>query len=85
VEEAVGDARHARAGDRRDDEPGNAKIGSANTLRFFIDDSRSRVEHSSGAVSQIRLYDRALTADEIATLACSEIRIPLTTIRCLAA
>jgi hypothetical protein len=60
-----------------DDRSGIGEISRANTLRFFIDDTRSRVEHSSGAVSQIRLYDRALSAEEIAALVCSEIRIPL--------
>jgi len=60
-----------------DDQLGIGEIGRSHVLRFFIDDSRTKVEHSSGAVSQIRLYDRALTADEVAALVCSEIRVPL--------
>ena len=39
-------------------------------------------EYSGGAVSQIRLYDRPLTADEVAALACTELRIPLGTRPC---
>ena len=65
-----------------DDERGLAKIGRAGSLRFFLDDSRSRIEFSSGAVSQIRLYDRDLSSDEIAALACSEIRLPLANSAC---
>ena len=65
-----------------DDRVGIGEISPANALRFFIDDRRSKVEHSSGAVSQIRLYDRALTADEIAALACSENRLPLANSAC---
>jgi Concanavalin A-like lectin/glucanases superfamily len=65
-----------------DDEGGIAKIGGASSLRFFVDDSRSKVEFSSGAVSQIRLYDRELTTDEIAALACSDIRLPLANSAC---
>lgn len=60
-----------------DDEFGLGEISRSDTLRFFRDDTRTNVEHSSGAVSQIRLYDRALAADEVAALACSEIRTPL--------
>jgi Concanavalin A-like lectin/glucanases superfamily len=53
------------------------------TLRFFVDDSvTGGDEYSSGAVSQIRLFDRPLTADEVAALACAEIRIPLATHPC---
>lgn len=59
-----------------------AEIGSE-TLRFFVDDSvTGGDEYSSGAVSQIRLYDRRLTANEVAALACAEIRIPLATHPC---
>jgi Concanavalin A-like lectin/glucanases superfamily len=59
-----------------------AEIASE-TLRFFVDDSiTGGDEYSSGAVSQIRLYDRPLTANEVAALACAEIRIPLATHPC---
>lgn len=61
---------------------GVGEIGPADTLRFFVDDSRTRREYSSGAVSQIRLYDRALTANEIAAIACAEIRVPLSNHAC---
>jgi len=43
------------------------------------------VEHSGGVVSQIRLFDREFTADEVAALACSEVRVPAGMITCLAA
>ena len=59
-----------------------AEIASE-TLRFFVDDSvTGGEEYSSGAVSQIRVYDRPLTANEVAALACAEIRIPLATHTC---
>jgi len=59
-----------------------AEIASE-SLRFFVDDSVTEgVESSSGAVSQIRLYDRPLTANEVAALACAEIRVPLATHPC---
>ena len=59
-----------------------AEIASE-TLRFFVDDSvTGGDEYSSGAVSQIRLYDRPLSANEVAALACAEIRIPLATPPC---
>jgi hypothetical protein len=59
-----------------------AEIASK-TLRFFVDDSvTGGDEYSSGAVSQIRLYDRPLTANEVAALACAEIRVPLATHPC---
>ena len=41
-----------------DDRLGIAEIGPEGTLRFLVDDSRTRIESSSGAVSQVRLYDR---------------------------
>jgi hypothetical protein len=63
------------------DAAGLAEIGSE-TLRFFADDSTTRVEYSNGAVTQIRLFDRALTAGEIAALACSVQRVPLATEGC---
>jgi Concanavalin A-like lectin/glucanases superfamily len=59
-----------------------AEIASQ-TLRFFVDDSvTGGEESSSGAVSQIRLYDRPLTASQVAALACAEIRVPLATHPC---
>jgi hypothetical protein len=63
------------------DGAGLAEIAS-DTLRFFADDSTTRVEHSNGAVTQIRLYDRALTASEVAALACSVQRVPLAVAGC---
>jgi len=63
------------------DAAGLAEIAPG-TLRFFADDSRTRVQYSNGAVTQIRLYDRALTAGEIAVLACSVRRVPLATEGC---
>ncbi len=47
------------------DSPPAAVVSSANTVRFFRDDGR---EHAGGAVARIQLYDRALSADEIAAL-----------------
>jgi Concanavalin A-like lectin/glucanases superfamily len=59
-----------------------AEIASE-SLRFFVDDSVTEGEESSsGAVSQIRLYDRPLTANQVAALACAEIRVPLATHPC---
>ena len=43
----------------------NAVIGPENVLRFFRDDGS---EHAAGAVARIRLYNRALTPDEVAAL-----------------
>lgn len=63
------------------DAAGLAEIASK-TLRFFADDSPTRIEYSNGAVTQIRLYDRALTAGEVAVLACSVQRVPLATDGC---
>jgi len=68
-----------------DDRLGSAEIGRSHTLRFFVDDSLTKVEHSSGVVSQIRLFDHEFTADEVAALACSEVRVPAGMITCLAA
>jgi hypothetical protein len=65
-----------------DDRGGLAKVSGSNTLRFFVDDVTTTGEWSSGAVSQIRLFDRALTANEVATLACTEIVIADATFPC---
>jgi hypothetical protein len=58
------------------DPVGLAEIASG-TLRFFADDSTTRDEYSDGAVTRIRLFDRALTASEVAALACSVRGVPL--------
>jgi hypothetical protein len=63
------------------DGDGLAEIAS-DTLRFFVDDSETRREYSEGAVTRIRLYDRALTANEVAALACSVRGVPLATEGC---
>jgi hypothetical protein len=63
------------------DGDGLAEIAS-DTLRFFVDDSETRREYSEGAVTRIRLYDRALTANEVAALACSVRGVPLATEEC---
>jgi hypothetical protein len=47
------------------DSDGLAIISPANVLRFFRDDGS---EHSSGAVARIRVYDHALSPQEIAGL-----------------
>jgi hypothetical protein len=64
------------------DRLGFAELDASETLRFFADDSVTGGEYSSGAVSQIRLYDRPLTAAEVAALACAELRVPLATRPC---
>ena len=64
------------------DRAGLAKVGGSHSLRFFVDDLTTAGEYSSGAVSQIRLFDRALTANEVATLACTELAIADTTSWC---
>ena len=55
------------------DDGGLAVIDASDVLRFFQDDSTTSGEHSAGAVSRIRLYDRPLSASEVAALACEEI------------
>jgi hypothetical protein len=52
-----------------------AKVSGSGSLRFFVDDVTTTQEWSSGAVSQIRLFDQALTANEVALLACTELAI----------
>jgi len=66
------------------DRGGIAKIGGSDSLRFFVDDVTTTREWSSGAVSQIRLFDQALTANEVALLACTELAIADPTFPCLA-
>jgi Concanavalin A-like lectin/glucanases superfamily len=66
------------------DRGGLAKIGGSDGLRFFVDDATTTGEHSSGSVSQIRLFDQALTANEVALLACTELAIEEPTFPCLA-
>jgi hypothetical protein len=65
-----------------DDLGGLAKVGASDSLRFFIDDVTTTEEWSSGAVSQIRLFDQALTANEVALLACTELAIADPTFPC---
>jgi Concanavalin A-like lectin/glucanases superfamily len=66
------------------DRSGLAEVGGSNGLRFFVDDARTAGEYSSGSVSQIRLFDQALTANEVALLACTELAIVDPTFPCLA-
>jgi hypothetical protein len=67
-----------------DDRGGLAKVGGSKNLRFFVDDVTTTGEWSSGAVAQIRLFDQALTANEVALLACTELAIADPTFPCLA-
>jgi Concanavalin A-like lectin/glucanases superfamily len=64
------------------DRGGLAEVGGSDGLRFFSDDARTDGEYSSGAVSQIRLFDLALTANEVAALACTELVIADATFPC---
>lgn len=64
------------------DRGGLAEVGGSDGLRFFVDDARTDGEYSSGAVSQIRLFDLALTANEVAALACTELAIADATFPC---
>jgi hypothetical protein len=66
-----------------DDPAGLAKVDGSDSLRFFVDDITTTGEWSSGAVSQIRLFDQALTANEVALLACTELAIADPTFPCL--
>jgi hypothetical protein len=59
-----------------------AKIRGSGSLRFFVDDVTTTQEWSSGAVSQIRLFDQALTSNEVALLACTELAIADPTFPC---
>jgi hypothetical protein len=65
------------------DRGGLAKLGGSDSLRFFVDDVTTTGEWSSGAVSQIRMFDQALTANEVALLACTELAIADPTFPCL--
>ena len=65
------------------DRRGLAKVGGSDSLRFFVDDATTTGEYSSGSVSQIRLFDQALTANEVALLACTELAIADPTFPCL--
>ena len=64
------------------DRVGLAKVGGSDGLRFFVDDVTTTQEWSSGSVSQIRLFDQALTANEVALLACTELAIADPTFPC---
>jgi Concanavalin A-like lectin/glucanases superfamily len=65
------------------DRGGLAEVGGSDGLRFFVDDVTTTEEWSSGAVSQIRLFDEALTANEVALLACTELAIADPAFPCL--
>ncbi|MBV5275091.1 MAG: IPTL-CTERM sorting domain-containing protein [Lamprocystis purpurea] len=47
---------------------GGGGIITANTLRFFVDDATVSGEDSAGAVARIRVFDTALTPDQVAAL-----------------
>jgi hypothetical protein len=64
------------------DRGGLAEVSRKKTLRFFVDDLRTTGENSSGTVSQIRLFDQSLTANEVALLACTEFLIADATPSC---
>jgi hypothetical protein len=64
------------------DRAGVAEVSGHRTLRFFADDHTTTGEWSSGAVSQIRLFDRPLTVNEVEALACSEVLIARATLSC---
>ena len=64
------------------DTRGLAEVNEKKTLRFFVDDNTTTGEDSSGAVSQIRLFDQPLTATEVAALACTELAIADATVSC---
>jgi hypothetical protein len=64
------------------DTRGLAEVNAKKTLRFFLDDHATTGEHSSGAVSQVRLFDRPLTPSEVAALACTELAIADATFSC---
>jgi hypothetical protein len=58
------------------DRGGRALVGEEDTLLFFRDDSTTNGEEfSAGAVSRIRLFEVAISGDEVARLACSELAI----------
>jgi concanavalin A-like lectin/glucanase superfamily protein len=57
------------------DRDGLAKVSGSDGLRFFVDDVTTTGEWSSGAVAQIRVFGQALTANEVALLACTELAI----------
>jgi hypothetical protein len=51
-----------------------AVIDDHDTLWFFRDDELTEGEFAEGTVARIRLYGRPLTDDDVAALACGEIR-----------
>jgi concanavalin A-like lectin/glucanase superfamily protein len=65
-----------------EDRRGLAEVNRDEILRFFVDDRATTGEHSSGAVSQIRLFDQPLTPSEVAALACTEFAIADATASC---
>ncbi|HKE54761.1 MAG TPA: LamG-like jellyroll fold domain-containing protein, partial [Actinomycetota bacterium] len=64
------------------DARGLAEVNAKKTLRFFVDDRTTTGEHSSGAVSQVRLFDQPLNPSEVAALACTELAIADATFSC---
>jgi hypothetical protein len=56
------------------DVDGVAAIDENDALWFFRDDTVTSGEFSDGSVARIRLYDRPLTAHEVAAIACGELR-----------
>lgn len=64
------------------DARGLAEVNAKKTLRFFVDDHTTTGEHSSGAVSQVRLFDQPLNPSEVAALACTELAIADATFSC---
>lgn len=64
------------------DSRGLAEVNAKKTLRFFVDDHTTTGEHSSGAVSQVRLFDQPLNPSEVAALACTELAIADATFSC---
>jgi Concanavalin A-like lectin/glucanases superfamily len=65
-----------------EDRRGLARVGRTDTLRFFADDRTTTGEYSSGAVSQIRLFDTSLSQSEVLALACTELAIADATFSC---
>jgi hypothetical protein len=50
------------------DDDDRSTISAADTLRFFRDNTATGSEQSAGAAARIRLYDRPLSAGEVAAL-----------------
>ncbi len=50
-----------------------AEVDTGDTLQFFGHGAGTQTRSSGGAVSRIRLYDRALVGSEVAALACTDL------------